>query len=140
MIGFWLRVPPSSLPGGTRANHYAGVSYLPRRFRATGDRSVGESISPLLASRGAHLAGNRLVLQHADCHSAVLRLAFLGLRVAHLLALAHRARSQHPRHRNLALLDQDIGHVLSAILAEGLVHLRVSGLGCEALDLDHVTV
>src|SRR5271157_1600610 len=113
----------------------------------TTNRELGPRIASMIsqAARAELLLGidarDALVLEYPDHDATVLGLALGGLVFAvDLAALAHRARSQHVGQRNMALLQNDVGNVISTLIAELLVYGSTAGGGSVPFDLDHVAV
>src|SRR6516165_8552146 len=61
------------------------------------------------------------VQQRPNHDTTILSLTLLGLVVTDLAALTHGSGSQHVGQRNMPLLHQDVGDVVSPVLAELLV-------------------
>src|SRR5438477_10248680 len=83
-------------------------------------------------------SGNRLVLQYAHDYAAILGLTFFRLVASNLFAFAHSARGQHSGEGNFALLKQDVGYILRALLTELLIHGDTADRRSIALYFDHV--
>lgn len=91
-------------------------------------------------SRGLGSSSYGLVLQDAYHHAMVLRLSFGCFIVTQLLSLAQCTRRKHSREGNVSLLNQDIGHVIRALLGELLVQNNTAGPRVVSYSLDQITV
>jgi hypothetical protein len=86
-------------------------------------------LRPGLSLQRSHRAVNKplldssdsFVLQNAHDYAAIFSLSFRRFIVANLVRLSHRTWRQHSGEWNVALLKQDIRHVVGAILTELLV-------------------
>jgi hypothetical protein len=81
---------------------------------------------------------DRLVLQYPHDYATVLRLSFGALIVPHLVGLAHCTGSENPGERGMSFLQQDIGHIASAVVAQcsgSKKHTRRGGI---PFHFDHV--
>ena len=98
-------------------------------------RFSGNPTKQLLGSRDA------LVLECPHHYATVLCLALRRFVVAaYLAALSHCAWSQHVGQRNMTLLQQNVGDILGAFIAELLVQGNAAR-GCSAtFDLYHVAL
>ena len=85
-----------------------------------GRRRNANYITKLLYSRDA------LVLQDTHNHATILGLSFRRLVTAHLVCFSHCPWGQHSGERNVALLEQDIGHAVGAVLTQLLVQFHAA--------------
>src|SRR5271155_3640153 len=103
-FGFiWRSVP--QLPADSRA----------RPLRALRRTWRHESVRLTAAASAVLVAGDTLILQNPHYYPAVVGLSFRGRVRGHLPAGAHGAGRQDVRQRDLAMLFEEIRHVLGAL-------------------------
>src|SRR5690349_17823999 len=89
--------------------------------------SIRAFIFSTISEAAASNSGDAFVLQNPYYDASIRCLSFRGFVVTDLLALAHCSRSQDVGERNATMLQQKVGHIVSAVFAELLIQGGAAG-------------